>query len=123
MGFKNNFVDDNVKILSRLFPDKDEKSIRKIDMFLSNQPQTSYEYIKALSFKCLILHSLERDKDALKYLLVQTQLIPNLENKSIVVLCDALIDIFIDIKNTICFFLILFWFTLFITKSIFICQI
>lgn len=30
MGFKNNFVDDNVKILSRLFPDKDEKSIRKI---------------------------------------------------------------------------------------------
>ena len=80
--------------------DFEQKSIRKIDMFLSNQPQTSYEYIKALSFKCLILHSLERDKDALKYLLVQTQLIPNLENKSIVVLCDALIDIFIDIKNT-----------------------
>lgn len=77
----------------------EQKSIRKIDMFLSTQPQTSYEYIKALSFKCLILHSLEKDKDALKYLLVQTQFIPNLDNKSIVVLCDALIDIFIDIKN------------------------
>lgn len=79
--------------------EKEQKSIKKIDLFLSQNSQTSYEYIKALSYKCLILHSLEKDKDALRYLLISTQLIPNLEKKSIVVLCDALIDIFIDIKN------------------------
>lgn len=79
--------------------DMEIKSIKKIDLFLSHQKQTSYEYVKALGYKCLIWHKEGKIKEALKALLTMTPLIPSMQNEAVVSLCDALIDIFIDIKN------------------------
>lgn len=80
--------------------EKVSSSVKQIDIFMSKQEQTSYEYIKALSYKCLILHSLNKTKEALKQLLASTLLFKKIESRSIVAVCDSLIDIFLDLKNS-----------------------
>ncbi len=79
--------------------DIENSSIKRIDLFLADKKQTSYEYIKALSYKCLILHSLGNTKDALKTLLTQTTHFKLFESKSIVSICEVLIEIFLAINN------------------------
>ncbi|MGM9972133.1 MAG: diguanylate cyclase domain-containing protein [Anaeroplasmataceae bacterium] len=75
-------------------------SVRQIDMFMSSKKPTSYEYIKALSYKCLVLHSINKTKEALKLLLQATVSFKSYPDEGIVAICDSLIDIFIDLKNS-----------------------
>ncbi len=91
--------------------EEDKKSIKKIDMFLRDKEESSYEFLKAIAFKCHILHISDKDKDALRILLPLTSQFKNYDNDSIISLCDSLIEIFlyndnndqalkyIDIKN------------------------
>ena len=48
--------------------DKKQTSIQKINLFLSNQEKNSDDYVKALSFKAIILASLNKTDEALKLL-------------------------------------------------------
>ncbi len=77
----------------------DKKSIKKIDMFLRDKDETSYEYARAIAYKALILHNSDKDKDALRILLSLTPYFNNYDNDSVVALCDTLIDIFLSLDN------------------------
>ena len=77
----------------------DKKSIKKIDMFLRDKDETSYEYARAIAYKALILHDSDKDKDALRILLSLTPYFNNYDNDSVVALCDTLIDIFLSLDN------------------------
>lgn len=79
--------------------EKISSSVRQIDIFMSKQKPNSYDYLKALSYKCLILHSLGKTKEAIKLLLGASLGFKTYDDRSIVAVCDSLIDIFIDIKN------------------------
>ena len=77
----------------------DKKSIRKIDMFLKDLDETSYDYIKALSYKALILHKTDKTKDSLKILLPLVLNFKKYDNDAIISILDVLIDIFFDTQN------------------------
>ncbi len=77
----------------------DKKSIRKIDMFLKDLDETSYDYLKAVSYKALILHQTDKTKDALKLLLPLVLNFKKYDNESTISILDTLIDIFFDTQN------------------------
>lgn len=77
----------------------EKKSIKKIDMFLRDKNETSYEYAKAIAYKALILHKDLKDKDALRILLSLTPYFSTYDNESVVALCDTLIEIFLSTEN------------------------
>lgn len=79
--------------------ENDKKSIRKIDMFLRDKDETSYEYARAIAYKALILHTQDKDKDALRILLSLTPYFASYDNDSVVALCDTLIEIFLSLDN------------------------
>jgi hypothetical protein len=73
--------------------DKTQSSIKKIDLFLSSHDKNTYEYIKAVSFKATILDSLGKTNDALKLVYSFVPEFRYLEPKSIVEICNVIIDI------------------------------
>lgn len=73
--------------------DKTQSTIKKIDLFLSSHEKNSYEYVKAVSFKATILDSLGKTNDALKLVYSFVPEFRYLEPKSIVELCNVIIDI------------------------------
>ena len=73
--------------------DKTQASIKKIDLFLSSHDKNTYEYIKAVSFKATILDSLGKTNDALKLVYSFVPEFRYLEPKSIVEICNVIIDI------------------------------
>ncbi len=77
----------------------DKKSIRKIDMFLKDLDETSYDYLKAISYKAFILHQIDKTKDALKILLPLILNLKKYDNESIISILDTLIDIFLETQN------------------------
>lgn len=79
--------------------DKVTSSVRQIDLYMSKQKINSYEYIRALAFKCSILHCLNKTKDALKLLLPITSLFDKIDKRASVSICDSLIEIFLDIAS------------------------
>lgn len=79
--------------------DKVTSSIKQIDMYMSKQVQYSYEYIAALCYKCEVMHTLGRTKDALKNLLPLVVHFKTFDKKSTVSVCSILINIFLDISN------------------------
>ncbi len=79
--------------------EEDKKSIKKIDMFLRDKEESSYEFLRSIAFKCHILHICDKDKDALRILLPLTSQFKNYDNDSIIALCDALIEIFLSCDN------------------------
>ena len=79
--------------------ENDKKSIKKIDMFLRDKNETSYEYARAIAYKALILHNADRDKDALRILLSLSVNFNKFDNLSVCALCDSLIEIFLALDN------------------------
>ena len=79
--------------------DKTNSSIKKIDFFIGLQTKYSYEHLKALAYKSEILHHLGKDNDALKLLY---EIVPDFNSillDGIIVICDAIIDLCIDLKR------------------------
>ncbi len=82
-----------------------KESIKKIDKYLSITPQTSIEYYQALSYKALILNSLDKTNDALKILIpkldliLKKQAIEEFEKNTIVCIADTLKVIFMGLKR------------------------
>lgn len=79
--------------------EKNNSSIRKIDLFLGCQVKYSIEYFKALCYKASILHHLGKNNDALKLLY---EVVPNfneISSEGIIEVCDGIIDLCIDLKR------------------------
>ncbi len=79
--------------------DKVNTSVRQIDIYMSKQKQTSFEYLRALAYKCEILHFLNKTKDALRLLLPLKPYFDQFSNESVISICNVLIDILFDISN------------------------
>ena len=69
------------------------QSIKKIDLFLETLPKYSYEYMKSLCYKALMLDSLNKTNDALKLIYSYVPDIDKMENRSIISLFDTIIFI------------------------------
>ena len=78
--------------------DKTNSSIKKIDFFIGLQTKYSYEHLKALSYKALILHHLGKNNDALKILYEVVPSFNSIILDGIIVICDGIIDLCIDLK-------------------------
>lgn len=79
--------------------EKNNNSIKKIDLFLSTVNKKSLDYYKAFAYKNIILHTLGKTNEALQNLY---EVIPNIQNvnsEAIIEICDAIITITIDVKE------------------------
>lgn len=79
--------------------DRNQTSIKKIDLFISSCNKYSPEYTKAVCLKAEVLHNIKKTNDALKLVY---SLVPNFndfENESIVEICSAIINICLDINR------------------------
>ena len=74
-------------------------SVKKIDLFLSSAIKGSNEYIKATCYKCIILHKTGKTNDALKQLYLYIPEFNKLDSESVIDICDAIMDICIDVKR------------------------
>ena len=79
--------------------DKVQSSIKKIDLYLVSTVKQSDEYIIALSYKAIILHTIGKSNEALKILFTLVPTFKELTTNSIIYICDAIIDICIDVKR------------------------
>lgn len=79
--------------------DKVQASIKKIDLYLVSQVKLSEEYIKALAYKAIILHTIGKSNEALKLLLQYVPDIKLMANNAVIALCDAIIEICIDVMR------------------------
>ena len=73
--------------------EKKQASIQKINLFLSSQEKNSDDYVKALSFKAIILAALNKIDEALKLLY---EYLPDIKEMSIdgkIALLDGIIKI------------------------------
>ena len=86
-------IDDILKLNST------KQSINKIDLFLANEPKYSDDYMKAIAYKALIMHSLKDTQEALKILFSYINEISKMTYVGIIALCDGIINICIDIKR------------------------
>ncbi len=76
-----------------------QSSIRKIDLFLVSSIKQSDEYLAALAYKCIILHKIGKSNEALKLLFSQIPAFKEFGSNGIISICDAIIDICIDVKK------------------------
>ena len=79
--------------------DKVQSSIKKIDLYIVSTVKQSDEYIIALSYKAIILHTIGKSNEALKILFTIVPTFKELTTNSIIYVCDAIIDICIDVKR------------------------
>lgn len=79
--------------------DMTSSTIKKIDLFLASCNKKSIDYYKAISYKCLILHKLNKTNDALKLLYSFVSEFDKLGDIEIIFICDAIIDITLDINK------------------------
>lgn len=77
--------------------DKTQASIQKINMFLCSIEKNSYEYVKALAFKALVLDELNKTSEALKLLYEYIPDIKEMTNEAKIALLDGIISI--TLKN------------------------
>ena len=78
--------------------DKNQSSIKKIDLFLSQKTKYSNEYMKAISYKANILYSLDKANDALKLLYEYVPTIQGMDNEGVIALTSEIIAITIDLN-------------------------
>ncbi len=78
---------------------KTKASINKIDLFLSTSVKNSIEYVKALVFKASIFVELKNPNDALKLLYAYIPDFSKMENESVILICDEIIDICIKFER------------------------
>lgn len=76
--------------------EKKQASIQKINLFLSNQEKNSDDYVKALSFKAIILASLNKTDEALKLLYEYLPDIKEMNSEGRIALLDGIIKITLD---------------------------
>lgn len=76
--------------------DKKQASIQKINLFLSNQEKNSDDYVKALSFKAIILASLNKTDEALKLLYEYLPNITEMNTEGKIALLDGIIKITLE---------------------------
>lgn len=79
--------------------DKTNASIRKIDYFISNCSHKNLEYYQAFCYRNIILHYVGKTNDALKALYVLVPEFPKLSDDIVIVICDAIIEITLDISR------------------------
>ncbi len=79
--------------------DKVQGSIKKIDLFLVSQIKLSDEYLIALSYKAIILHTIGKTNDALKLLFGMVPSFKEMGVNGIISICDGIIDICLDLKR------------------------
>ncbi len=73
--------------------DKTQASIQKVNMFLCSIEKNTSEYMKALTFKALILDELNKTSEALKLLYEYIPDIKEMTNETVVILLDGIINI------------------------------
>lgn len=79
--------------------ERNQSSIKKIDLFISSCDKFSLEYIQAICFKAIIFHKIKKTNDALKLVY---SLVPNfkqLSTDSVIVICDTIIGICLEISR------------------------
>lgn len=74
-------------------------SVKKIDLYLGSSIKGSTEYIKALCYKCIVLHNIGKTNDALKLLYTYVPEFNRLDSDSVIDICDAIMDICIGVKR------------------------
>lgn len=74
-------------------------SIKKIDLFLAGTNKKSIEYYQAFCYRNLILHHLGKTNEALKAVYALVVDFPKLSDDIIIVICDAIIKITLDINR------------------------
>ncbi|MDE5855866.1 MAG: hypothetical protein K2H06_02355, partial [Anaeroplasmataceae bacterium] len=74
------------------------QSIKKKDLFLAGCNKKSLDYYKAFAYRNLIYHSLGKTNDALKALYSFVNDFSKLGDQEVIAICDAIIDITLDIK-------------------------
>ncbi len=79
--------------------DKVQASIKKIDLFLSSQVKFSDEYIIALSYKAIVLHTIGKTNEALKLLFGIVPILNKIGTNGVIAICDGIIDICLDLKR------------------------
>lgn len=79
--------------------DSSKGSIKKIDLFLEDTIKNSYDYVKAVSMKAIIMHNLGEPTEALKLLFGFVDEFKTLEDSSVITICDAIILICLKIKR------------------------
>ncbi len=77
--------------------DKTISSIRKIDQFLAQCDKTSKDYYMAFAYRTLVLHAIGKTNEALKLLYTQISNLQILPDEGILALCDAIIEITMDV--------------------------
>ncbi len=79
--------------------DKTQGSIKKIDLFLVSQMKLSDEYLAALAYKAVILHTIGKTNEALKLLFGMVPSFKEMGVNGIISICDGIIDICLDLKR------------------------
>lgn len=74
-------------------------SIKKIDLFLAGTNKKSIDYYQAFCYRNIILHHLGRTNEALKAVYSLVVDFPKLSDDIIIVICDAIIKITLDINR------------------------
>lgn len=77
--------------------DKIPASIKKIDLFLSECDKKIPDYFIAFSYRAIVNHTIGRTNDALKALYGFVPDFPHLPEDAVIAVCDAIIDITIDV--------------------------
>ena len=78
--------------------DKIASSVKKIDLFVSQKTKFSNDYMKAITYKGIILHELGKTNEALKLLYEYVPDINKMDNEGVIALCSAIIDITIAVE-------------------------
>ena len=76
-----------------------QSSIKKIDLFLVSQVKLSSEYMEALAYKAIILHKIGKSNEGIRLLLQYVPDIKLMNNSAVIALCDAIIEICIDVMR------------------------
>ncbi|MBQ9124356.1 MAG: EAL domain-containing protein [Acholeplasmatales bacterium] len=79
--------------------DKQQSSIKKIDLFLVGQIKLSDDYMKALAYKADILHAINKTNEALRLLFSYIPSLNAMKVDGVIALCDSIINIFIDTEK------------------------
>lgn len=79
--------------------EKTSSSIKKIDLFLAGCNKKSTDYFKAFSYRNIVLHAIGKTNDALKALYGMVVDFPKIDDSSIIVICDAIIEITLQINR------------------------
>ena len=79
--------------------EKTSSSIKKIDLFLAGCNRKSIDYFKAFCYRNIVLHSIGKTNDALKALYNLVGDFSKLESAAIIVICDAIISITLDVNR------------------------